>query len=133
MENRPQSYRKLRVIESPISRSFALADVAGFFFFLAGHEGFVCLKQLNLAWCLISLLSSVLKIIHLAGVNNQTLPSDGATLKGIDESNALVLPAKKAKKKKIPRVEQQQKKPLSKKQKKNLQKVLEQKEKKKQV
>ncbi|KAF4798831.1 DEAH-box helicase 37 [Turdus rufiventris] len=57
---------------------------------------------------------------------------DGATLKGIDESNALVLPAKKAKKKKIPRVEQQRKKPLSKKQKKNLQKVLEQKEKKKQ-
>uniref|UniRef100_A0A8C3V8R4 Activating signal cointegrator 1 complex subunit 3 n=1 Tax=Catharus ustulatus TaxID=91951 RepID=A0A8C3V8R4_CATUS len=57
---------------------------------------------------------------------------DGATLKGIDESNALVLPAKKAKQKKIPRVEQQQKKPLSKKQKKNLQKVLEQKEKKKQ-
>uniref|UniRef100_A0A8C3VAJ7 Activating signal cointegrator 1 complex subunit 3 n=1 Tax=Catharus ustulatus TaxID=91951 RepID=A0A8C3VAJ7_CATUS len=56
----------------------------------------------------------------------------GATLKGIDESNALVLPAKKAKQKKIPRVEQQQKKPLSKKQKKNLQKVLEQKEKKKQ-
>lgn len=103
------------------------------FFFLAGHEGFVCLKQLNLAWCLISLLSSVLKIIHLAGVNNQISPSDGATLKGIDESNALVLPAKKAKKKKIPRVEQQRKKPLSKKQKKNLQKVLEQKEKKKQV
>ncbi|XP_063029264.1 probable ATP-dependent RNA helicase DHX37 isoform X2 [Melospiza melodia melodia] len=57
---------------------------------------------------------------------------DGATLKGIDQSNALVLPAKKAKKKKAPCVVQQQKKPLSKKQKKNLQKVLEQKEKKKQ-
>ncbi|KAJ7419940.1 putative ATP-dependent RNA helicase DHX37 [Willisornis vidua] len=57
---------------------------------------------------------------------------DGATLKGIDESNALVLPAKKAKKKKVTSVAQQQKKPLSKKQKKNLQKVLEQKEKKKQ-
>ncbi|NXS38396.1 DHX37 helicase, partial [Pomatostomus ruficeps] len=58
---------------------------------------------------------------------------DAATLKGIDESNALVLPAKKAKKKKVARVvQQQQKKPLSKKQKKNLQKVLEQKEKKKQ-
>ncbi|XP_010083530.1 PREDICTED: probable ATP-dependent RNA helicase DHX37, partial [Pterocles gutturalis] len=55
-----------------------------------------------------------------------------ATLKGIDESNALVLPAKKAKKKKVACVVQQQKKPLSKKQKKNLQKVLEQKEKKKQ-
>ncbi|NXJ94209.1 DHX37 helicase, partial [Corythaixoides concolor] len=58
--------------------------------------------------------------------------SDGATLKGIDESNALVLPAKKAKKKKAACVVQQQKKPLSKKQKKNLQKVLEQKEKKQQ-
>ncbi|RMC05725.1 hypothetical protein DUI87_17268 [Hirundo rustica rustica] len=57
---------------------------------------------------------------------------DGATLKGIDESNALVLPAKKAKKKKVSHVVQQQKKPLSKKQKRNLQKVLEQKEKKKQ-
>ncbi|NXO21638.1 DHX37 helicase, partial [Cisticola juncidis] len=57
---------------------------------------------------------------------------DGATLKGIDESNALVLPARKAKRKKAPGVVQQQKKPLSKKQKKNLQKVLEQKEKKKQ-
>uniref|UniRef100_A0A8D2P7R4 Activating signal cointegrator 1 complex subunit 3 n=1 Tax=Zosterops lateralis melanops TaxID=1220523 RepID=A0A8D2P7R4_ZOSLA len=53
-------------------------------------------------------------------------------MKGIDESNALVLPAKKAKKKKASCVVQQQKKPLSKKQKKNLQKVLEQKEKKKQ-
>nr|XP_026651950.1 probable ATP-dependent RNA helicase DHX37 [Zonotrichia albicollis] len=89
-------------------------------------------EQLNLAWCLISLLSRVLKIIHLAQKNNATLPSDGATLKGIDQSNALVLPAKKAKKKKAPCVVQQQKKPLSKKQKKNLQKVLEQKEKKKQ-
>ncbi|NXT80490.1 DHX37 helicase, partial [Zapornia atra] len=58
--------------------------------------------------------------------------SDGATLKGIDASNALVLPAKKAKKKKTACVVQQQKKPLSKKQKKILQRVLEQKEKKKQ-
>ncbi|NWI67953.1 DHX37 helicase, partial [Todus mexicanus] len=57
--------------------------------------------------------------------------SDEATLKGIDESNALVLPAKKAKKKKVACVVQHQKKPLSKRQKKNLQKVLEQKEKKK--
>ncbi|NXP79185.1 DHX37 helicase, partial [Ramphastos sulfuratus] len=56
---------------------------------------------------------------------------DEATLKGIDESNALVLPAKKAKKKKVACVVQQPKKPLSKKQKKNLQKILEQKEKKK--
>ncbi|XP_010011598.1 PREDICTED: probable ATP-dependent RNA helicase DHX37 [Nestor notabilis] len=58
--------------------------------------------------------------------------SDEVTLKGIDESNALVLPAKKAKKKKVACVVQQQKKPLSKKQKKHLQKILEQKEKKKQ-
>uniref|UniRef100_A0A8C9FT14 DEAH-box helicase 37 n=1 Tax=Pavo cristatus TaxID=9049 RepID=A0A8C9FT14_PAVCR len=57
---------------------------------------------------------------------------DGAPLKGIDGSNALVLPAKKEKKRKAPSVVQQQKKPLSRKQKKNLQKVLEQKEKKKQ-
>ncbi|XP_040467167.1 probable ATP-dependent RNA helicase DHX37 [Falco naumanni] len=57
---------------------------------------------------------------------------DEARLKGIDGSNALVLPAKKTKKKKVPCVVQQQKKPLSKKQKKILQKVLEQKEKKKQ-
>ncbi|XP_062487606.1 probable ATP-dependent RNA helicase DHX37 [Pezoporus occidentalis] len=57
---------------------------------------------------------------------------DEVTLKGIDESNALVLPAKKAKKKKVASVVQQQKKPLSKKQKKHLQKILEQKEKKKQ-
>ncbi|PKK25983.1 DEAH (Asp-Glu-Ala-His) box polypeptide 37, partial [Columba livia] len=60
------------------------------------------------------------------------LLSDEAKLKGIDGSNALVLPATKAKKKKAACVVQKQKKPLSKKQKKNLQKVLEQKEKKKQ-
>ncbi|NWX85567.1 DHX37 helicase, partial [Nothoprocta pentlandii] len=58
--------------------------------------------------------------------------SDEATLKGVDRSNALVLPSKKAKKKKVVSVSQKPKKPLSKKQKKNLQKVLEQKEKKKQ-
>ncbi|NXK54391.1 DHX37 helicase, partial [Chauna torquata] len=58
--------------------------------------------------------------------------TDEATLKGVDGSNALVLPAKKTKAKKVPSVVQHQKKPLSKKQKKNLQKVLEQKEKKKQ-
>ncbi|NXA37330.1 DHX37 helicase, partial [Eudromia elegans] len=58
--------------------------------------------------------------------------SDETTLKGVDGSNALVLPSKKAKKKKVASVPQQPKKPLSKKQKKNLQKVLEQKEKKKQ-
>ncbi|NXD07295.1 DHX37 helicase, partial [Nothocercus nigrocapillus] len=57
---------------------------------------------------------------------------DEATLKGVDGSNVLVLPSKKAKKKKVTSVSQQPKKPLSKRQKKNLQKVLEQKEKKKQ-
>ncbi|NXI45676.1 DHX37 helicase, partial [Galbula dea] len=57
---------------------------------------------------------------------------DEVALKGIDVSNALVLPAKKAKKKKAVCVVKQQKKPLSKKQKKILEKVLEQKEKKKQ-
>lgn len=50
-------------------------------------------------------------------------------LKGVDESNTLVLPGTKAKKKKV---EQPvlKKKPLTKKQRKNLQKVLEQKKKK---
>ncbi|KFV94853.1 putative ATP-dependent RNA helicase DHX37, partial [Eurypyga helias] len=62
----------------------------------------------------------------------EVMLSDEATLKGIDGSNALVLPSKKAKKEKVACVVQQQKKPLSKKQKKNLQKVLELKEKKKQ-
>ncbi|XP_035196885.1 probable ATP-dependent RNA helicase DHX37 [Oxyura jamaicensis] len=57
---------------------------------------------------------------------------DGATLKGVDESNALVLPSKKVKPKKAPSTVQHHKKPLSKKQKKNLQKILEHKEKKKQ-
>ncbi|KAM4707584.1 putative ATP-dependent RNA helicase DHX37 isoform 1-T2 [Discoglossus pictus] len=52
-------------------------------------------------------------------------------LKGVDESNALVLPAKKAKRKKI-NDSGSLKKPLSRKQKKLLQKVLEQKEKKNQ-
>uniref|UniRef100_A0AAY5EYH4 Activating signal cointegrator 1 complex subunit 3 n=1 Tax=Electrophorus electricus TaxID=8005 RepID=A0AAY5EYH4_ELEEL len=55
--------------------------------------------------------------------------SGSAILKGVDDSNVLVLPASKAKK---PKVEYSapQKKPLSKKQRKNLEKVLEQKEKK---
>ncbi|KAI4884305.1 hypothetical protein NFI96_025725, partial [Prochilodus magdalenae] len=54
---------------------------------------------------------------------------DSAFLKGVDESNALVLPATKAKKQKV---EQPvcKKRPLTKKQRKNLEKVLEQKEKK---
>ncbi|XP_019394482.1 PREDICTED: probable ATP-dependent RNA helicase DHX37 [Crocodylus porosus] len=55
---------------------------------------------------------------------------DETLLKGVDESNALVLPARKAKKKKTSEDTREKKKPLSKKQKKILQKVLEQKEKK---
>ncbi|XP_034026595.1 probable ATP-dependent RNA helicase DHX37 [Thalassophryne amazonica] len=55
---------------------------------------------------------------------------DGARLKGVDESNALVLPASKAKKKTIGKATVSKKKPLTKKQKKELQKVLERKEKK---
>ncbi|KAM9360828.1 putative ATP-dependent RNA helicase DHX37 [Symphorus nematophorus] len=55
---------------------------------------------------------------------------DGARLKGVDESNALVLPANKAKKKKASVTPASTKKPLTKKQRKELQKVLERKEKK---
>ncbi|XP_056275402.1 probable ATP-dependent RNA helicase DHX37 isoform X2 [Pseudoliparis swirei] len=55
---------------------------------------------------------------------------DGARLKGVDQSNALVLPAKKANKKKAPVTHVSKKKPLTKKQRKELQKVLERKDKK---
>uniref|UniRef100_A0A8C9YLN9 Activating signal cointegrator 1 complex subunit 3 n=1 Tax=Sander lucioperca TaxID=283035 RepID=A0A8C9YLN9_SANLU len=55
---------------------------------------------------------------------------DGARLKGVDQSNALVLPASKAKKKKASVTPVSTKKPLTKKQRKELQKVLERKEKK---
>ncbi|KAM9858095.1 putative ATP-dependent RNA helicase DHX37 [Aulostomus maculatus] len=55
---------------------------------------------------------------------------DGAKMKGVDESNALVLPANKAKKKKASIGPVSTKKPLTKKQRKELQKVLERKEKK---
>ncbi|XP_020499535.2 probable ATP-dependent RNA helicase DHX37 [Labrus bergylta] len=57
---------------------------------------------------------------------------DGGTgrIKGVDESNALVLPANKAKKKKSSVTPLSTKKPLTKKQRKELQKVLERKEKK---
>lgn len=58
---------------------------------------------------------------------------DGARLKGVDESNALVLPANKAKKKKASATPVSTKKPLTKKQRRELQKVLERKEKKAQV
>lgn len=55
---------------------------------------------------------------------------DGANLKGVDESNALVLPATKAKKKRGIEKSLTKKQPLTKKQRKHLQKVLEVKEKK---
>lgn len=58
--------------------------------------------------------------------------SDGHKLKGVDESNALVLPATKAKKKESVKPVSS-KKPLTKKQRKELEKVLERKEKKAQV
>ncbi|MCI4380964.1 hypothetical protein PGIGA_G00246080 [Pangasianodon gigas] len=54
---------------------------------------------------------------------------ESTMLKGVDESNLLVLPGTKAKKKKVEQPVPK-KKPLTKKQRKNLQKVLEQKEKK---
>lgn len=59
--------------------------------------------------------------------------SDGSNLKGVDESNALVLPANKSKKKTSSLTHASTKKPLTKKQKKELQTVLERKEKKAQV
>uniref|UniRef100_A0A669DCS2 RNA helicase n=1 Tax=Oreochromis niloticus TaxID=8128 RepID=A0A669DCS2_ORENI len=60
-----------------------------------------------------------------------TLPmSYGSILKGLDESNALVLPSSKSKKNKSSLPPISKKKPLTKKQKKELQKVLERKEKK---
>lgn len=55
---------------------------------------------------------------------------DGGRLKGVDESNALVLPSSKAKTKKNALTPVTSKRPLTKKQRKELQKVLERKEKK---
>ncbi|XP_069880986.1 probable ATP-dependent RNA helicase DHX37 [Dipodomys merriami] len=57
---------------------------------------------------------------------------DKDTLKGVDASNALVLPGRKKKKTKAPPLSKKEKKPLTKKEKKALQRVLEQKEKKSQ-
>ncbi|XP_022372928.1 probable ATP-dependent RNA helicase DHX37 isoform X1 [Enhydra lutris kenyoni] len=57
---------------------------------------------------------------------------DKDTLKGVDGSNALVLPGKKKKKPKAPPLSKKEKKPLTKKERKMLQKILEQKEKKSQ-
>ncbi|CAB1446310.1 unnamed protein product [Pleuronectes platessa] len=55
---------------------------------------------------------------------------DGGRLKGVDKSNALVLPSNKAKKKKSSVTQVSKRKPLTKRQKKELVKVLERKEKK---
>lgn len=55
---------------------------------------------------------------------------DGVTLKGVDECNPLVLPAKRAKRKQENKEVRASKKPLTKKQRKQLEKILEQKKKK---
>ncbi|KAM4827123.1 putative ATP-dependent RNA helicase DHX37 [Thomomys bottae] len=57
---------------------------------------------------------------------------DKDTLKGVDASNALVLPGRKKKKAKAPPLSKKEKKPLTKKERKALQRILEQKEKKSQ-
>lgn len=65
---------------------------------------------------------------------NVVISLDCARLKGVDESNALALPSNKGKKKKNAAVRPvSTKKPLTKRQRKELQKVLERKEKKAQV
>ncbi|XP_048412428.1 probable ATP-dependent RNA helicase DHX37 [Stegostoma tigrinum] len=64
------------------------------------------------------------------GVKVEIELEDGVTIKGIDESNALVLPAKRAKRKQVSEDARKSKQPLSKKQRKQLEKILEQKEKK---
>nr|XP_015099253.1 probable ATP-dependent RNA helicase DHX37 [Vicugna pacos] len=57
---------------------------------------------------------------------------DQGTLKGVDASNALVLPGKKRKKTRAPPLSKKEKKPLTKKQRKMLQRIVDQKEKKSQ-
>ncbi|XP_074061480.1 putative ATP-dependent RNA helicase DHX37 isoform X2 [Macrotis lagotis] len=64
------------------------------------------------------------------GVQVQLELGDRDLLKGVDESNVLVLPGRKEKKKKAAPTTKKEKKPLTKKEKKLLQKVLEQKKKK---
>lgn len=54
-------------------------------------------------------------------------------MKGVDTSNALILPGKKKKKTKAPPLSKKEKKPLTKKERKMLQRILDQKEKKRQV
>lgn len=65
--------------------------------------------------------------------SDMCVSSDQGTLKGVDASNALVLPGKKKKKPKAPPLAKKEKKPLTKKERKMLQKILDQKEKKSQV
>ncbi|XP_067911172.1 probable ATP-dependent RNA helicase DHX37 isoform X2 [Heterodontus francisci] len=64
------------------------------------------------------------------GVKVEIELEDKVTLKGVDESNALVLPAKRVKRKQVTEDVRKLKQPLSKKQRKQLEKILEQKEKK---
>ncbi|KAF0872071.1 DHX37 helicase, partial [Crocuta crocuta] len=64
--------------------------------------------------------------------SDMCVSSDQGTLKGVDASNALVLPGKKKKKPKAPPLAKKEKKPLTKKERKMLQKILDQKEKKSQ-
>uniref|UniRef100_UPI00398EC82E probable ATP-dependent RNA helicase DHX37 n=1 Tax=Pristiophorus japonicus TaxID=55135 RepID=UPI00398EC82E len=64
------------------------------------------------------------------GVKVEIELEDGVRLKGVDESNALVLPAKRVKRKRVNEDAKKSKQPLSKKQRKQLEKILEQKEKK---
>ncbi|XP_072103683.1 probable ATP-dependent RNA helicase DHX37 [Mobula birostris] len=64
------------------------------------------------------------------GVKVEIDLEDGITLKGVDECNALVLPAKRAKKKQVNKEVPAPKQPLSKKRRKQLEKILEQKKKK---
>lgn len=66
--NSPRGCSEHRAGESPLSSSSACADGV-VYFILAGGEGFVCLKELNVGWVAIS---NVLKITCLAQENNQT-------------------------------------------------------------
>lgn len=83
--------------------------------------------------CLNNLASVYITVICLRFITFSGLFVDGGRLKGVDESNALVLPSSKAKNKKASLKPVSSKKPLTKKQRKELQKVLERKEKKSQV
>lgn len=83
--------------------------------------------------CLNDLALFYIVVIWLWFLTFSGLFVDGGRLKGVDESNALVLPSSKAKNKIASVKPVSSKKPLTKKQRKELQKVLERKEKKAQV